>query len=282
MQNGEDASGSKSPVALSDSSERKIILLLCLLAAIHVFVFSAAFPFFNSVDEPMHFDLLVKYSHGQVPRGKETISPDSATYLALFASCAYFGTPNEFPGDKMPSPPWTEPVQKMQQDLALNRAGWQSLENYEVSQSPLYYALTGAEWRAGQELRADGGHLLYWVRFLNIPVIVVLVVLGYAAARIAFPKNRFVHLGVPAFLAFIPQTAYYSISNDMLPSICFGATFVCLLKWLSTETPSIPLGIATGLGFAATYLSKTTTIPLLAVAAVVILIRTGLLLRRGN
>ena len=179
----------------------------------------------------------------------------------------------------MPSPPWTEPVQKMQMDLAVNRAGWQSLENYEVSQSPLYYALTGAEWRAGQELHADGGHLLYWVRFFNIAVVVVLVVLGYIAACIALPENRFARVGVPAFLAFIPQTAFYSISNDMLPSICFGVTFICLLKWLSKDTPSIPLGIASGLGFAATYLSKTTTIPLLAVAVAVILIRTGLLLR---
>jgi hypothetical protein len=35
----------------SESNESKWVFLFCLLAAIHVFVFSAAFPFFNNVDE---------------------------------------------------------------------------------------------------------------------------------------------------------------------------------------------------------------------------------------
>ncbi len=42
--------------------ERLIIAGLCLAAAIRVFVFSAAFPFFNNVDEVAHFDLVFKYS----------------------------------------------------------------------------------------------------------------------------------------------------------------------------------------------------------------------------
>src|SRR3984957_8254711 len=88
-----------------DSRERKIVLLLCALAAIHVFVFSAAFPFFNNVDEAIHFDLVLKYSHGNVPRKLETISPESAGYLALMNSHAYLGIPGEFPGGHLPQPP---------------------------------------------------------------------------------------------------------------------------------------------------------------------------------
>jgi hypothetical protein len=34
-----------------------------LIATVRVFVFSAAFPFFNNVDERPHVDLVVKYSH---------------------------------------------------------------------------------------------------------------------------------------------------------------------------------------------------------------------------
>jgi hypothetical protein len=172
-------------------NERKVVFLICVLAAVHVFIFSAAFPFFNNVDEPIHFDLIVKYSHGHLPWGKQMISPDSAAYLALFASCAYFGTPDEFPGGKMPAPPWTEPAQKMQQDLVANSAAWQSQENYEVSQPPLYYVFTGVAWRLGQSLHADAGHLLYWLRFLNIAVIVALVYLAYLAARLVFPGKYF-------------------------------------------------------------------------------------------
>jgi hypothetical protein len=60
-------------MALSELNERKWVLLLCVFAAIHVFIFSATFPFFNDVDEQAHFDLVVKYSHGHVPRTLENM-----------------------------------------------------------------------------------------------------------------------------------------------------------------------------------------------------------------
>jgi hypothetical protein len=282
MQNGEDGNGSKLAGAFSKRSDHKFILLLCILAAIHVFVFSAAFPFFNNVDEPMHFDLVVKYSHGRIPRGKEMISPDSATYIALFSSCAYFGTPDKFPGGKMPSPPWTVPSQQMRQDLAINSAAWQSLENYEVSQAPLYYVLTGSVWHLGQRLNIDSAHLLYWLRFVNVCLVVALVWLAYIAARFVFPENVFICLGTPAILAFMPQTAFYSIGNDILSPLCFGAVFVLLVKWLSCETSSISVGAAMGFAFAATYLSKTTNLPLLAVVAAWVVFKLAQDIRNGK
>src|SRR5580658_1769508 len=101
---------------MNGESEKKIIALLCLAAAIHIFVFSAAFPFFNNVDEPANFDLVLKYSHGHVPIGIESTSKEASVYLALFCSCAYLG-PSV---GSIPPPPWTEPVEKMRKDLAFN------------------------------------------------------------------------------------------------------------------------------------------------------------------
>jgi hypothetical protein len=72
-------------------SERKILSLLCLAAIVRVFVFSAAFPCFNNVDEDAHFDLAIKYSHGHLPRALEPISAESARfwlYLAHRNICA--------------------------------------------------------------------------------------------------------------------------------------------------------------------------------------------------
>jgi len=40
--------------------ERGVIAILCVVGALRIFVFSAAFPPFHSVDEPFHFDLIVK------------------------------------------------------------------------------------------------------------------------------------------------------------------------------------------------------------------------------
>jgi hypothetical protein len=100
---------------------RGFVLLLCVLAAIHVFVFSATFPFFNDVDEPEHFDLVVRYSNGQIPRGMENFSAESSVYLSLYSSCAYLGTAEMFPGGQFPPPAWTLPVEKPGMNCLLRR-----------------------------------------------------------------------------------------------------------------------------------------------------------------
>ena len=79
-------------------NERKWILLLCLLAAIHVFIFSAAFPFFNNVDEQAHFDLVVKYSHGHIPRRLEPMSAESAQYIVAYGTLEFLGDFHGQPG----------------------------------------------------------------------------------------------------------------------------------------------------------------------------------------
>lgn len=264
------------------SREKGIILLLYVLAAIHVFVFSAAFPFFNNVDEAMHFDLVLKYAHGDVPGKIEVVSADSTPYLALMSSHEYFEKPDQFSDGKFPPPPWTLPAGKERQDLAVRSALWQTHDNYEVSQAPLYYLLAGLWWRIGGGLGFHDGWLVYWLRFLNIPLVIGLIWLARATARLVFPDNFFLRLGVPALLAFMPQSAFYSIGNDMLSSLCFGLTFIFFIQWLRAESPFAWPGVVTGLAFAATYLSKTTNLPELTVIAAAILFKTWQDLQRGK
>ena len=237
-------------------NEKKIVLLFCIVAGVHVFIFSAAFPFFNNVDEREHFDLTIKYSLGHVPRGEETFSPESAPCLSLYDSSAYFGVP----------PPWKQPVEITRMDLAAKTTAIESQKNYESAQPPLYYALAGFWWNVERRLGFEDGTLLYGLRFLNILPVVILVWLGYATARMIFPQNSLVRLGVPALIALIPQSAFYSIVNDVLSPLCFGAVFICLLKLRRAEIPSVSLGTATGLALAATFLTKMTNLPLLVVA----------------
>ena len=263
----------RTKLAFGEFRERELVAFLCLLAAIHVFIFSAAFPFFTNIDEPAHFDLVVKYSHGHVPRSLEPVSADSAVYLALFSSCAYFGTPDKFPDGKMPPPPWSQPIEKMRRDLAVNAAGWSAQKNYESPQPPLYYALAGSWWRVGQWCGLRSGGLLYWLRFLNVLLVAVLVWLGYLAARMIFPDERFLRLGVPALLAFLPQSAFYSIENDVMSALCFGAAFLLLLKFLNSEKPGVRLGAAAGLALAATYLTKIVNVPLIAVSLLMLFLK---------
>jgi hypothetical protein len=89
-------------------------------------------------------------------------------------------------------------------------------------------------------------------------------------------------LGVPAVLAFIPQTAFYSIQNDVLSPLCFGAAFLCLIKLLRAENPAVRLGIFTGLALAATFLVKMSNLSLLAVSAAAVLFKTVQLAKAGK
>jgi len=266
-------------MAQSELDERKLILLLCLFAAIHVFIYSAAFPFFNDVDEEAHFDLVVKYSHGHLPRALEPLSNETMDYYVLYLSQEYLWPAP--PGRPFPPPMWAWPADKAAPVLAARRALWKD-PNHEASQPPLYYALAGLWWDMGKLCGFHGGFLLYWLRFLNLIFVAALVWLGYVATRLVFPKERFFRVGVPAMLAFLPQTAFYSIQNDVLSPVCFGAAFILLARLNRVELPGVRLGIGTGLALAATFLTKISNLPLLIVAAVFVLIKIQRLARAGN
>jgi len=255
--------------------ERSVVRLLCLLAAVHVFVFSAAFPFFNNVDEANHFDLTVKYSHGHLPAGPELVSAESMQYIAIFGSQEFLWKTNSFTNGRFPPPPWTQSPEVLRRYLAANEMARQHIVNYENSQPPLYYALAGVWRNLGEWCGFENGRLLYWGRFLNMFLVAALVWVGYVAARLIFPESGFLRLGVPTLLAFIPQTQFYSIQNDVLSPLCFGVAYVCLVRWWQAEPPTVRLGIITGLTLAATYLTKISNLPLVMLAAGVVLLKSG-------
>ncbi len=269
-------------MAQSESNERKLILLLCLFAAIHTFIFSAAFPFFNNVDEHAHFDLVLKYSHGHIPCGSEPVSTEAAQYIAIYDTIEYLDLPTHFPDGRFPPPIWMQSIQKTDPRLVTAAAEWHAQPSVESSQPPLYYGLAGAWWNLGRAYGFEGGHLLYWLKFLNIFFIFALVWLGHLAARTIFPENSFLRIGAPALLAFIPQTTFYSIQNDVLSPLCFGAAFILLVKFLRTNTPGVGMGMATGLALTATFLAKLTNLPLLAVSALVVLLKIWRLIQAGE
>jgi hypothetical protein len=276
-----NAADSSPTAAPFETRERKIIFLLCLVAAVHVFIFSAAFPFFNNVDEQAHFDLAVKCSQGRLPRQMEPPSADVTPYVVIFGTLEYLWPSNSFPAEQFP-PPWTQPMGKIKPMLLSREAAWNNVRNYEASQPPLYYAFAALWWDLGNVCGLHDGVLLYWLRFLNIIFVVTLVWLGYVSARLVFPENIFLRLGVPALIAVIPQTAFYSIQNDVLSPLCFGVAFICLVKFLRVEIPGIRIGIFTGLALAATFLTKISNLPLLAVSAAAALFKAWQLARAGK
>lgn len=270
-------------MAQSASNERKWIWLLCLLAAVHVFIFSAAFPFFNVMDEQTHFDLAVRYSRGDIPRAMSAPCDEALPYIAIYGTPEYLWTPESQPDGKFAPPPWTLPMNEVAPKLLATENNWKNnVINYEVAQPPLYYALAGAWWDFGKICGFHDGYLLYWLRFLNAFLVAALVWLGWFVARVIFPENFFLQIGVPALIAFLPQTTFYSIQNDALSPLCFGVAFILLLKWLQADVPNARPGTAVGFALAATYLTKISNAPLLAVSAGVVLLHLWQLKRNGK
>jgi hypothetical protein len=252
-------------------SERTLILLLCLVAALRVFIYSAAFPFFSNIDEDLHFDLITQYARGEIPRSFKRLDEETLDWIVPYASPEFLSAPDQFPDGKVPLPLWKGRGPDVEAVIAVTRDGWSSEINFESSQPPLYYIVASFWWWIGKHIGLVGIEALYWIRFLNVLLVAIIVWLGYLVARAIALDRADVRIGVPLLLAFIPQNVFYAINNDVLSPICMGVLFLCVLRWLRTETVSVWLGALTGLAIAATYLTKLSNLPMILVALAVII-----------
>ena len=267
---------------MSESSKsRWIVAGLCGFAANRVFVFAAAFPFFKNVDEQAHIDLVLKYAHGHLPHSIEPFSKEAAHYLALYRTPEYFVPPQEY-GGQYPPPNWTLSLNDQQRVLDQEAAAWESRDNHEAGEPPIYYAIAGTWFDLGRSLGLSELISLYWVRFLNVVLAAVLVWLGYKAALIVFREQQSPAIATATLLAVWPQSSFYSVQGDSLAAITFGLAFIAMAKLLTLERPKILLGIGAGLAVAATCLIKTANLPLVFILFGAVILKTTRLARKGE
>lgn len=262
-----------STASKSSRAEDLIIVLLCVIAGVRVFVFSAAFPFFSNIDEDLHFDLIAQYSAARIPRNFDRLNQQTLNWIVPYASPEFLFAPEHFPERKFPAPLWKEPWSKIEPEIAATRASWSGEINFESSQPPLYYGIAGVWWWVGKHMGLRGIESLYWIRFLNVAVIALVVWLAHVVAKTIAPGRLELQIGVPLLVAFIPQNVFYAMNNDVLSPLCFGVLFLCVLQWLRTDTPGLLLAIITGVAIACTYLTKVSNLPLILVATAVVLVR---------
>lgn len=250
-----------------------LILFLCFAAAVRVFVYSAGFPFFSNIDEDLHFDLVTQYSQARLPHSFDRLKDETLNWIVPYASPEFLFSPDQFPDGKFPTPLWKQSWPEVGPEVSATRAAWSTETNFESSQPPLYYALASLWGRVGHRLGLTGLQSLYWLRFLNVLLVAVVVLLGYLVARTVAPERVELRLGVPLLLAFIPQNVFYALNNDVLSPVCFGALLLCVLQWLRTDRPGLLLGSLTGLAVAAAYLTKLSNLPVIAVALIAIIVK---------
>ncbi len=253
--------------------ERVIILILCILGACRIFLFSAAFPLYNNVDEPEHFDLVYKYSRGFLPqKGGHKYSPEVAEFIEMYDTYEYLSNPNQYPDGKVPTPLWKFPNIRRSELFIAITSDWLEKYNHEAESFPVYYFTAGLWYRLGEFLGITGGNLPYWVRFLNVPLVACLVWIAYLLAR-AFFDTPVQRIGLPLLVAFIPQDVFYSINNDVMSPLFFAISFFMLLQ-LHFKDKSRFYYLLTGLCIAATLLVKVSNLAILIPLVIIVLLKT--------
>jgi hypothetical protein len=258
-----------------------LVWLACAFAAIRVFLFSAAFPFFNNVDEASHFDMLLRHARGDVQPHLACYSAEAAEYISLYSSPEFSGSPYRFEGKELLPPTWCMTGSQGAVRFRFGRSFWGERIDQEGTSAPLYYAIAGAWWRLGEDGGLHGINLLYWVRFLNIFFMTGIIWLGYWAARLVF-TDSFPRLAAPLLLAVFPQHIFYSIQSDVVSPLLFGLAFIAVIKMAQAEVPALGWAALAGSALAATVLVKASNLPLLGIALLAFMAWTARLAKTGQ
>jgi hypothetical protein len=245
---------------------------LVVFAALRVFVFSSAFPFFSPVDEQLHLDLVLKYARGFLPTSEpSTYDPTTAALVMSWGSPEYVFPPSAFWIGRAPTPrEWIA-----RRGPAGMRVGLREMEsriNGETAMPPLYYAAAALWWRLGGLLWRSPLVRMYWVRWLAAPALGALVFLAWWGLRGPYTDDASVRIGVPALLAAFPNDFFFYVTPDVLAPLLGGAAFLGLLALAAPgrpdrRPPSAWLAAATGLAMAAAFLCKYTGVIWMGVGA---------------
>ena len=251
-------------------NEKTLVTVLCAFAAVRLFVFIAAFPTFNNVDEFFHFDTISKYAQGEIPRkGSNGFGREAMILNSIYGTPEYF---RAFPKGQVPVPCWRYPTQTAAAEVMRAVSEHQTLVNYRSGDPPLYYLLAALWCRVGRLAGLDGGFLLYWIRFLNIPIAVATVYLAHIFARGLFPSSLNLRIGAPLLVAFLPQDVFYGMNSDVLSPLVGGACLYGLVRiYIGQEGTLFHAG--SGLLLAAAFLTKLTNSVLFPIAGGLLLLK---------
>ena len=124
----------------------------------------------------------------------------------------------------------------------------------------------------GKSIVVSGIGLLYWIRFLNVPIIAVFVWVSYVFSRRFFHTSPLYRVALPVMVAFFPQDIFFAITADALSPVVFATAFLMLLE-IYTGERSRRYHLLAGLVVAVTFLTKASNVAILLLAAGVVLIK---------
>lgn len=236
--------------------ENPLIIVLCIIALIRIFTFSAAFPFFNNVDEHAHFDMVIKYAGGFLPSNQsDNFDKESAEVIANYGTTEYFHR---------------EPVLSREPFTVTRKNAWLNEKNHEAFSPPVYYMIAGAWYNFGKVIGLKGGYLLYWIRFMNLPIYALFLWVAYLFCRYTEPDNLYLRIGIILLLSFFPQDVFYSINGDVLSPLLLTSALLLLTK-IYLNNRAFWLYPLAGIMIAGTVLVKLSNLPALLIFSIILL-----------
>jgi len=261
--------------------EKQFVVLVTLFGALRIFIFNAAFPFFNNVDEVHHFDAVVKYARGYVPQKQNTLYDyESARMLTLYGSPEYFYTSSEIKNNGFSPFLWRIPQFVSSNDFNNIVSDRMQNHNIEAFSPPLYYAVMGIWYNLGKWLGITGEFLLYWIRFSNVIVFILLLIVTNKFCQLLAPENLSLRYGVILLLTWFPQDVFYSITNDAFSPLFSLLSILFLWKIYLSKQSSLFYSV-TGLLIAASILIKLTNVVLFT-TMFLILVKKLFVYKRNN
>ena len=132
---------------------------------------------------------------------------------------------------------------------------------YAANHPPLYYLIMAPIYWLSEQAGASVETQLYLLRLAAIPFGIAIVLLAYLTTRLIFPRDTFLLIGVPAFVALQTQISYEAtmVNNDIVAIAAFSWILYLVVRAIRDEFPartSLLMGFALGLGI----ITKSTSI----------------------
>ena len=243
---------------------QKFLTLLLLIFLAKGIINTLVFPPYSGHDEVAHYAYLqILAEDGRVP-----LIPDPDAFNTRYSEDPNYRDwdmiPDEFyqftdpPTDFVTADWWggmQQPVRAVTYQGKYLPSGW----IYTGNHPPLYYILmTPVYWLVQNDsIEAQ----LYALRFAAIPFGMITVLMAYLTTRTIFPRDRFLAMTVPAFVAFQPQISYESamLNNDILAIACTSVVIWLIARGLKQRFP-IRNCLLIGLFFGLAMLAKSTSV----------------------
>jgi 4-amino-4-deoxy-L-arabinose transferase-like glycosyltransferase len=243
------------------STPQRFLALLLIIFLFKGIIISLVFPPYSGHDEVTHYAYLkILAEEGRVP-----LIPDPVVFDHEYTRDKDFADwdmiPDEFykyAGHYITKDWWegyAEPVRAVTYEGMFLPSGWV----YTGNHPPLFYVLMVPVFNMVQGLDIDTQ--IYFFRMATIPFGMLTVLLSYLTVRAIFPRDRFLAMTVPAFVAFQPQISYESsmLNNDILAIMFTSAVIWMLAVGLRKRFPIWNV-LLIGVFFGLAMLSKSTSV----------------------